>query len=150
MRKISRTPVLFVAASFLAIASSAMAGDWQWDHPAGFKLDSAGGRSRYASTSSRYSYGNSATAVASQSSPSQAYRSFSYEPTATTFKGGDKIRATADGTTLMVGTQVVGTVRRGVQLTVSQIQGPWLWTSVTQDGRTVDGWIRAENVNLIK
>jgi hypothetical protein len=88
--------------------------------------------------------------VASQSSPSQAYRSFSYEPTATTFKGGDKIRATADGTTLMVGTQVVGTVRRGVQLTVSQIQGPWLWTSVTQDGRTVDGWIRAENVNLIK
>ncbi len=156
MRTISRTAfALFLSVSLLAFASAASAGNWQWDHGAGFKATGPiGGANRYATTSSGYSSTAQATAssaaLTATSAPSPAYQRFSYQPSPTAFKVGDRISVAADRALLMVGSQIVGKITRGERLVVSQIQGPWLWTSVTTDGRAVKGWILAEDVNLAK
>ena len=153
MRALSRTSLaVIVSVSSLAFASAASAANGQWDHAAGFKVNGpVGGANRYAAPSTSYSYGTQtlaagSTAMASQPAASSAYQRFSYEPSAAVFTTGDRIRVTANSALLMVETQIVGRLSKGERLAVSQIQGPWLWTSVVKDGRTVSGWIRAENV----
>ena len=77
-------------------------------------------------------------------------RSGSVQASAPAIKGGDKVSIATWSASLMVGPQVVATVPSGERLTVSKIQGPWLWTTTTKDGRNVSGWIRVEDVNLAK
>ncbi|MGO8747206.1 MAG: hypothetical protein ACLQNE_14565 [Thermoguttaceae bacterium] len=148
--------VSLVSVPLVACASLASAGDWQWDHPAGFKATGpVGGKNRYADASSRSYRSPSSTptyaspAVANLASSSFAYQAFSYQPSAAAIKAGETVSVTRSAS-LMVGPKVVAAVPSGEVLRVAQIQGPWLWTAAAKDGRNVGGWIRIDDVTLAK
>jgi len=73
-------------------------------------------------------------------------QAFSYEPAApTALKVGDTIVAPAN-VPLKVGDQVVTTVPQGQRITVSSVEGPWVGTSIEQNGRTIGGWALASEL----
>jgi len=61
-------------------------------------------------------------------------------------KVGDRVTVTAEKTDLKAGKQVVAVVRRGQQCTVEKVNGSWLLTTVTIDGKTHRGWMQQDSV----
>jgi hypothetical protein len=95
---------------------------------------------------SRYRYQVFANQPAAESR-----RSFSYQPTPEVpFKAGDRVTVTSDGANLMRSRDVIAPLRKGQELTILKVQGQWLGTSVTIDGRTKSGWIAARDVSGVK
>lgn len=73
-------------------------------------------------------------------------RAFSFEPAAPApFKAGDTIVAAAN-IPLKVDNQVVATVPQGQRITVSSVEGPWLGTSIEQNGKSISGWVLADEI----
>ena len=58
---------------------------------------------------------------------------------AATFRAGDTVAVTADGTQVMAGPRVLGTVPRGETYTVREVSGEW----VGVDFAGARGWVRA-------
>ena len=77
----------------------------------------------------------------------ESRRACSYEPAASaSFKTGDTIVVTAANAKLKIGDRVVATVRRGQRITVLSVQGPWVRTTIEQNGRNVGGWLLASDL----
>jgi hypothetical protein len=84
-----------------------------------------------------------ASAVFSLTS-SLAFADVSVSPGA--IKRGDKVIVHAQGTRLMLGDQIVSTVPKGQQLTVLEILGSWVGTTVKTDAGEKRGWIQANQL----
>jgi len=62
------------------------------------------------------------------------------------YQMGDHVTVTAETTELKAGKRVVAVARRGQKCTIEQVNGPWLLTTVTIDGKAHRGWLRNDDV----
>jgi hypothetical protein len=79
--------------------------------------------------------------------PTQSYQVFSFEPLG--IHPGDAVMVTGSGTKLMSGRNVVANVEKGREFKVTRIVKGWLGAELTQDGKTLKGWIWHKNVGLV-
>lgn len=134
----------------LLTSSSAFGSGWGWDRDAGAKARGEFGTSPKSKSPRTYSYRSYSYQPGPfaywQGPPIAARQAFSYEPAApTAFKLGDTIVAPSN-VPLKVGDQVVATVPQGQRITVSSVEGPWIGTSIEQNGRTIGGWALASEL----
>lgn len=78
--------------------------------------------------------------------PSEAYRSFSYEPIG--IQPGDSVVVTGNNIKMMKGANIVGAVPNGLKFKVTQVVDGWLGAIVEVEGQELSGWIWHENVSL--
>lgn len=134
----------------LVASSSTFASGWGWDRDAGAKARGEFGTSPKSRSSRTYSYRSYSyrpgPSVYWQQPYVAARQAFSYEPAApAAFKVGDTIVAPA-AVPLKVGDKVVATVPQGQRITVSNVEGPWVGTSIEQNGQTIGGWVLAREL----
>jgi hypothetical protein len=61
---------------------------------------------------------------------------------ALSFQAGDTLQTAAEGTKLMLGSEVVATVPKGERIVVLETRGAWIGTRVSVNGQMKAGWIR--------
>ena len=77
----------------------------------------------------------------------QCRRSYSCEPSPQVeFKTGDRGVVTGNSAKLMVGSDVLGSIPKGTEFTLTRVQGQWLGASIEIDGRRVSGWVPVSEV----
>lgn len=143
----SRSKISLALLVIVTLAASTAAGyDWKQ------KVTYGNDPSRSDSTSSRSYYVArpyyEASQWASSYEPTQieSRRAYSYEPAATpSFKVNDTIVITAASANMKVGDRVVATVPRGQRITVSSVEGPWVGTTIDQNGQHIGGWFQASD-----
>lgn len=99
-----------------------------------------GGSRGYHQPSQSYSSGMSYRS----NSYDPGYRSFSYEPTS--FSAGDKVVVAGNGAEMKRGTDVLGNVPAGTEFQVTQVKNGWLGAAVEVDGKSLNGWVNANDV----
>lgn len=62
------------------------------------------------------------------------------------FKAGDVVKAAYRQVPIKVLDQQVAMVDFGRPITVHGVDGPWLWTSIEMNGKTINGWVYGEHV----
>jgi hypothetical protein len=62
------------------------------------------------------------------------------------FKPGDEIFATS-AAKLMRGDSILATVNAGQTLRALKIEGPWVGTTVTANGKTIGGWVWSKQLS---
>jgi hypothetical protein len=63
-----------------------------------------------------------------------------------TIKRGDKVIVVAEGTRLVLGDQIVSIVPRDQQLTVLEVHGSWIGTTIETDAGEKKGWIQSDQL----
>jgi len=134
----------------LVASSSAFASGWGWDRDAGAKARGEFGTSPKSKSSRTYSYRSYSYRPGPSAYWQQPYvaarQAYSYQPAApAAVKVGDTIVAPA-AVPLKVGDKVVATVPQGQRIAVSSVEGPWVGTSIEQNGRTIGGWALASEL----
>lgn len=76
-----------------------------------------------------------------------AGRRFSYEPIG--IRAGDMVAVNDDKVNVMRGTDVVGALAKGTLFKVTKVVGGWLGVVTEVDGKTINGWVRHENVSAV-
>ena len=66
-----------------------------------------------------------------------------------TFKAGDRVQVINDSARLMNGREVLGTIPMDKDLTVLNVQGPWLEATFSFSGQNKTGWIYDRDVKLL-
>jgi uncharacterized protein (TIGR03000 family) len=69
-------------------------------------------------------------------------------PIDSSFGVGDVVLVAADRTPLAVRDTVLSRIPQGRKLTVLQTQGEWVWTSIEESGRRIEGWVSFDDVIL--
>lgn len=66
------------------------------------------------------------------------------------FGAGDHVTIAHAGTKLMRGHDVLATLNEGQEVSVLEVQGQWIGTSVEIDGQVKSGWVATRNVVSIE
>ena len=73
--------------------------------------------------------------------------SHSHEPSQQiAFKPGDQVTVIGNHATLMMGSNVLGSISKGTTFKLTEIKGRWLGTTTEIDGRQVSGWVPLSEV----